>query len=234
MHWQPSGFARRLMVSFNRSHSTGYSGRPPAVNLSRMHALAHVLACLTVPSPPCTPSLSPSLSLSLLAGTKMSPGGNPEGAFALANWILDGKGGLTYDPAEAAKLLEVASANGLHEAHTLLGILLNEGMGVMTDYKRAASLFEKAAALGDLKAMYNLGVLQIEGKGVSAAQSKGMDNVRRAATGGVAQAQFTVSIWYRDGALGTKQDFKKEYQSALKAANQDHSQVPPLHARVCV
>jgi TPR repeat protein len=51
-----------------------------------------------------------------------------------------------------------------------------------------------------------------------------MDAVLRAATGGIPEAQFTVSIWYRDGALGTKQDNKKAFEWAMKAAKQGHTQ----------
>jgi TPR repeat protein len=106
----------------------------------------------------------------------------------------------------------------------MYGIMCNEGMGTPKDHQKAASLFSKAAAGGDLKALYNFGVLQIEGRGVKPAQSKGMDAVLRAATGGIPEAQFTVSIWYRDGALGTKQDNKKAYEWAMKAAKQGHTQ----------
>jgi len=155
---------------------------------------------------------------------KAADAGDPSGALALGNWILEGKGGLQRDASEAARLLEVASSKGVQEAHTMLGILCNEGMGVSKDHTRAAALFEMASAGGDFKAMYNLGVLEIEGKGVKAAQAKGMEKVRRAATAGIVEAQFTVSIWYRDGALGTKQDDRKAYDWALKAAKQGHAQ----------
>ena len=53
----------------------------------------------------------------------------------------------------------------------------------------------------------------------------GANVVRRAATAGVPEAQFTVSIWYRDGSLSNKQDDKKAFEWAMKAAKQGHSQV---------
>jgi len=161
---------------------------------------------------------------------KAADGGNPEGALALGNWILEGRGGLAQDAAEAARLVELASSKGVQEAHGMLGVLYNEGTGVKQDYKRAAALFEQAAAGGDLKALYNLGCLQIEGKGAQPSQTKGMECVRRAATGGIAEAQFTVSIWYRDGSLGTKRDAKKAFDWALKAAKLNHAQVSGLSA----
>jgi len=159
---------------------------------------------------------------------KAADGGNPEGALALGNWILEGRGGLTKDPAEAARFVELASSKGVQEAHGMLGVLYTEGAGVKQNHTRAAALFEQAAAGGDLKALYNFGCLQIEGKGVQPSQSKGMECVRRAATGGVAEAQFTVSIWYRDGSLGTKRDAKKAFDWALKAAKLGHAQVSAL------
>ena len=149
--------------------------------------------------------------------------GNPEGALALGNWLLQGRGGLVADQAEAFKHIQFASDKGVLEAHTMLGIMHNEGSGVLRDHKKAAAAFSRAVP-ADLKAMHNLGVLMIQGKGVKPQQSKGMEYVRRAATGGVAEAQFTVSIWYRDGALGTKQDHKRAYEWAVKAAKQGHSQ----------
>ena len=156
---------------------------------------------------------------------KAADGGNPEGALALGNWILEGRGGLTKDPAEAARLVELASSKGVQEAHGMLGVFYTEGVGVKQNHTRAAALFEQAAAGGDLKALYNFGCMQIEGKGMQPSQSKGMECVRRAATGGVAEAQFTVSIWYRDGSLGTKRDAKKAFDWALKAAKLGHAQV---------
>ena len=165
---------------------------------------------------------------------KAADGGNPEGALALGNWILEGKGGLTKDPAEAARLVELASSKGVQEAHGMLGVLYTEGAGVKQNHTRAAALFEQAAAGGDLKALYNFGCLQIEGKGMQPSQSKGMECVRRAATGGVAEAQFTVSIWYRDGSLGTKRDAKKAFDWALKAAKLGHAQVSAFPCLLCI
>jgi TPR repeat protein len=164
---------------------------------------------------------------------KAADGGNPEGALALGNWILEGRGGLTKDPAEAARLVELASSKGVQEAHGMLGVLYTEGAGVKQNHTRAAALFEQAAAGGDLKALYNFGCLQIEGKGMQPSQSKGMECVRRAATGGVAEAQFTVSIWYRDGSLGTKRDAKKAFDWALKAAKLGHAQVSAFPCLLC-
>jgi TPR repeat protein len=154
---------------------------------------------------------------------KAADGGQPEGALALGSWILEGRGGLKRDTAEAAKYIELASNKNVQEAHTMYGIMCNEGMGTPKDHQKAASLFSKAAAGGDLKALYHFGMLQIEGRGVKSAHAEGIDAVRRAATGGIAEAQLAVSIWYRDGAFGQKQDDKKALEWAMKAAKQGHT-----------
>jgi TPR repeat protein len=154
---------------------------------------------------------------------KGADGGNPEVALVLGTWILEGRGGLKRDPADAVKYIEMASSKNLQEAHTMYGIMCNEGLGTLRDHQKAASLFSRAAAGGDLKALYHFGMLQIEGRGVKSAHAEGIDAVRRAATGGIAEAQLAVSIWYRDGAFGTKQDDRKALEWAMKAAKQGHT-----------
>lgn len=66
----------------------------------------------------------------------------------------------------ALKLAQEAATKGDPQAHTLVGRIYAEGLGVSKDEKLAAQWYARGAELGDVEAAFALGILKIEGRGV--------------------------------------------------------------------
>jgi len=156
---------------------------------------------------------------------KAADAGNGEACLAYGIWLLGGKGGVARSAPEAVKYLQVAEKGGVTQAQTVLGIIFMSGDdGVVRDSTKALKLFTKAAEAGDAQAMHNLGMMLTQGIGTVVSISRGTDWIRRAATAGVVESQFTMHCWYRDGTKQLKQNHKKSFEWALKAANQGYDQ----------
>ena len=88
-----------------------------------------------------------------------------------ANWMPTGeKVGdhitNTMPAKEAAKWFRMAAEQGDSDAQSILGIMYDDGQGVVQDYKEAAKWYRLAAEQGYSDAQYNLGVLYFNGQGV--------------------------------------------------------------------
>lgn len=93
---------------------------------------------------------------------------------------------------------ELAAA-GQPEAHTLIGKIYAEGLGVGRNFTEAASWYLKGSELGDQHAQFALGVLLIEGQGVKKNPTLAADYFEAAAKQGHAQAQYNLALIYIDG-----------------------------------
>ena len=60
----------------------------------------------------------------------------------------------------------MAAEQGDSDAQSILGIMYDDGQGVVQDYKEAAKWYRLAAEQGDSDAQYNLGLLYFNGQGV--------------------------------------------------------------------
>jgi TPR repeat protein len=124
---------------------------------------------------------------------------------------------------KALKLAEEAAARGEPEAHTLIGQIFENGLGVAKDEIKAAEWYAKGAALGDMHAQFRLGVMLIEGRGVKQDRQKAASFFELAAAQNHALAQYNLALLYIEG-FARPQDFAKAAQLLELSARQDHPQ----------
>ena len=88
------------------------------------------------------------------------------------------------------------------EAQFNLGVMHEDGEGVLNDEKIAARFYEQAAAQGHAEAQYKLGVMYKSGRGVPKDEDAAARLFEQAATQGHAQAQHDLGVMYhhRNGA----------------------------------
>jgi TPR repeat protein len=111
----------------------------------------------------------------------------------------------------ALKLAEEAAKKGDATAHTLIGRIYGEGLGVARDEAKAAQWYKRGAELGDANAMFALGVLLAEGRGVKKDRVAAGELFEKAAATGHPEANYNL------GMLFLKGDGKPEnpYRAAL-------------------
>jgi hypothetical protein len=123
---------------------------------------------------------------------------------------------------EAKTLAEAAAANGDGPAHTLLGQMYEQGLGVPLDLSKAVEHYAKGAALGDVHSQFSLGVLLAEGRGIKENKKQAADFFELAAAKNHAVAIYNLSLIYVEG-FSRPQDFEKAAQLMEQAANLDYA-----------
>jgi uncharacterized protein len=109
------------------------------------------------------------------------------------------------DYATALKLWRPLAEHGAVEAQYNLGVMYDNGQGVLKDYVSAMKWYRRAAALGDLQAQMILGWIFEIGHGVTADYGEALKWYRLAADHGDAQAQNNVGLMYAKGK-GVQED----------------------------
>lgn len=131
--------------------------------------------------------------------------GNPSAQVLLAIAYLHGDGGLTADPAEAARWFEKAALQGNGFAEGRLADLYEKGSGVKQNLKVAADWRERSAKRGNIEAQRKLGRMYLRGEGVAQDYALARKWLQEAADGGDAEAAYLLSHMYRHG-LGSQRD----------------------------
>jgi len=96
------------------------------------------------------------------------------------------------------------------EAMFRLGVIYNNGEGVIKDDKEAFKWYRKAAELGHARAMTNLGYMYANGKGVIKDDQEAVKWYRKAAELGHAGAMFNLGLMYSKGKV-VNQDAVEAY-----------------------
>jgi TPR repeat protein len=99
----------------------------------------------------------------------------------------------------ALKLAEEAAKKGDAAAHTLVGRIYGEGLGVGKDDKVAANWYARGAELGDPNAMFAYGVLLAEGRGVAKDRPAAGIMFEKAAATGHALANYNLGMLFLKG-----------------------------------
>ena len=120
---------------------------------------------------------------------------------------------------EAKKL----AAKGRAHAHTLIGLLYDEGLGVTPNPKLAAQHYKKGAELGDENAKIAYGILLAKGEGVPQNEKLAAHYLREPAENGHATAQYNLALLYMKGIDGPE-DYAQAAYWLMKAAAQGHVQ----------
>lgn len=122
---------------------------------------------------------------------------------------------------EARTLAEEAAAKGDAPAHTLLGQIYEQGLGVPLDMQKAAEWYAKGATLGEVHSQFSLGVLLVEGRGIKENKKQAADFFELAAAKNHAMALYNLAIIYVEG-VARPQDFAKAAELMEKAASLDN------------
>jgi uncharacterized protein len=99
----------------------------------------------------------------------------------------------------ALELARAAAERGEPQAHTLVGRIHGEGLGVPQDEAAAAQWYTKGAELGDLESAFALGVLLAEGRGVKKDQAAAARYFETAAAKGHALANYNLALLFLKG-----------------------------------
>ncbi|MEO8740120.1 MAG: tetratricopeptide repeat protein [Casimicrobiaceae bacterium] len=112
-----------------------------------------------------------------------------------------------------------AADQGSAEAQVSLGVMYENGQGVLRDYEKTLGWYRKAADQGHFGAQNNLGLMYAAGRGVAKNAGQAQEWYAKAAEQGFAPAQNNLAQLYASGALG-KKDYAKALEWDRKAANQ--------------
>lgn len=89
--------------------------------------------------------------------------------------------------------------NGIADAQFKLGVMYDEGRGVLTDDSQAVIWYRKAAEQDDPKAQVNLGIMFANGEGVPKDETQALFWYRKAAEQGYTIGQILLATAYRNG-----------------------------------
>src|SRR5450756_2584758 len=133
---------------------------------------------------------------------------------AIADSLSDAK--RVYDAgdyAKAATLFRPLAEQGDASAQLELGVMYDNGEGVLQDDKEAVKWFRLAADQGNADAQFNLGVMYDNGGGVPQDYTEAVKWFRLAAEQGDAKAQANLGAKY-DKGQGVSQDYALAYMWA--------------------
>lgn len=126
-------------------------------------------------------------------------GKNREAQRKLGEIYLQGLGGLSADPLEAAKWFRMAALAGDTRSQVRLATLYLDGKGVPQDPAEAARWLARAAEKGDRDALWGLSTLYAQGLGVPKAAERAVRLAEQAARKGEVQAQLYLGRYYLSG-----------------------------------
>jgi TPR repeat protein len=120
-------------------------------------------------------------------------------------------------PNEEVDQCRKAAEEGYAPAQNNLGVMYEQGQGVVQNYAEAANWYRKAAEQGWAFAQYNLGCLYANGNGVEQNPVEAAKLHRQAAEQGYAPAQFMVGYLYT--MLKNNAEAEKWYRKAAEQGN---------------
>lgn len=99
----------------------------------------------------------------------------------------------------AAKLAREAAKKGDPQAHTLMGRLYAEGLGVSKDLSTAIKWYAHGDELGDVQSTFALAVMLAEGRGVKQDRKLSAELFEKAARKGHPQANYNLGLLFLKG-----------------------------------
>lgn len=137
--------------------------------------------------------------------------------------ILHNMGTIYYDKQdypEALKWFRKAAELGYIGSQNNLGVMYNNGQGVVKDEVEAVKWYRKAAEQGSDIAQFNLGKIYRDGEGVKQNFAEANKWFLKAAEQGNAEAQTSIGVSYLRGRGGFAKDSQKAIEWLQKAAAQ--------------
>ena len=123
------------------------------------------------------------------------------------------------DYSDAFPYIKSAADQGYGDAQNYLGVMYNNGQGVIQDYHAAARWYRKAADQDNRFAQNNLGRMYYYGRGVTQDYNEAVVWYRKSANQEYADAQYNLGTMYQYG-LGVSQNYEEAVSWYRKAANQ--------------
>jgi uncharacterized protein len=114
------------------------------------------------------------------------------------------------DYATAFRLRHLQAEQGDADAQFYLGVMYENGQGVLRNDAEAMKWYRKAAEQDDAVALFNLGIMYTKGEGASTNHAEAAQCYRRAADHGLAGAQFNLGMMYAEGK-GVSQDYVRAH-----------------------
>lgn len=99
----------------------------------------------------------------------------------------------------ALRLAEAKAKQDDPQAHTLIGRLYSEGLGVPQNELTAAKWYRRGAELGDIEAMFAFGVMLASGKSIKKDPAGAAQMFERAAMKGHAYAHYNLGLLFLSG-----------------------------------
>jgi TPR repeat protein len=121
------------------------------------------------------------------------------------------------DYASALPVFRVYADAGYSAAQFNLGLMYDEGLGVLQDDREAVRWYRLAAEQGDADAQSNLGLMYDEGTGVLQDYREAVRWYRKAAAQGDAEGMANLGAMYANGT-GVPQNFVRAHMWANLAA----------------
>ena len=103
------------------------------------------------------------------------------------------------DYAAALRLFQPLAERGDASAQSNLGLMYEQGCGVLKDYRQAMKWFRLAAIQGNASAQSNLGVMYYKGEGITKDYGEAMKWYHLAAEQRNPEAQFNLGVMYEQG-----------------------------------
>ncbi len=123
------------------------------------------------------------------------------------------------DFATAFVLFSARAEKGDTAAMNLVGVMYENGTGIIQNDKQAVRWYRMAAEQGNAYAQYNLGYMYDSGSGITQSDNQAMHWYRMAAEQGNALAQYNLGIIYDFGIVVTR-DYKEALRWLHMAAKQ--------------
>src|SRR5262249_1392680 len=107
-----------------------------------------------------------------------------------------------YEQGHYLTALELAvkgAERGEPQAHTLVGRIYAEGLGVAPNGSLAAQWYARAAELGDTEGMFAYGMMLVQGRGVDKDRVQGASYLEKAAARRHALANYNLALLFMHG-----------------------------------
>lgn len=126
------------------------------------------------------------------------------------------------DYATAIENFRPLAERGIVKAQYFLGVMYDNGEGVLQDYNKAFQWYRRAAEQGDIAAQHFLGMMYEQGEGVPKDDNEAVQWYRRAAEQGYASAQYNLGNMLSNGREVT-QNYSEAAQWLRRGAEQGHA-----------
>jgi len=183
-------------------------GAAASVSFASAETSSWIMQSTEVPKPrPGKPvKLTPNEKFSKPAASKKDGSAAKPGGFGVEEFLVQPTGEeaayIAFDQGlylTAWKLAQEAAKKSDPQAHTLLGGLYAEGLGVAKDPATAAKWYARGDELGDVQATFALGVLYAEGRGVKKDRMKAGELFEKAARSGHPLANYNLGLIFLKG-----------------------------------